>query len=223
VFDNLREDLLHYKRYCYPKLALGLVLVRALYAHPASAAVVWYRFGRAAYGLKIPVLREVLKVIYLLFLPGVRMYSGVQLLPATEIGPGLAILHFGGVVIAPKTKIGRNCLLHHNCSMVTMRSAKGATIGDNFYAGAGAILIGTLTVEDNVTAGAGCVITKSVPRDAVVAGVPAKIIRFRREQEQPTENKTLPLGPPVWMESPPGSQPPAMSNAAENKDVPKVS
>lgn len=147
----------------------------------------------------MPVVKQIGLLFYFLLLPAVRIYSGVHLLPPTEIGPGLAIIHFGGVVIASGTRIGKNCLLHHNVSFVTMRSSKGATIGDNFYAGVGAIVIGSLVIEDNVTAGAGTILTKSVPKDAVVAGVPARIIRFRKPGEQPSENKTLPPADPGWL------------------------
>jgi serine acetyltransferase len=66
------------------------------------------------------------------------------------------------------------------------------------------IVVENVTIEDNVTAGAACVITKSVPRDAVVAGVPARIIRFRQPQENPAENKTLDPHPLSWLACPEG-------------------
>lgn len=202
MFANLREDLRHYSRYCYQGKPVWRMLPRILYAHPASVAVIWYRFGRAAYAMRIPIVRQMMKLIYLLFFPAVRLYSGVQLLPATSVGPGLAILHFGGVVIAPGSTIGKNCLLHQHCNIVYTQSLHGPMIGDNFYAGAGTMVIGAVTVEDNVSAGAASVITKSVPRDAVVAGVPAKIVRFRQPQENLANNETVPRRPAAWMACP---------------------
>jgi len=202
MFSNLRADLRHYSKYCYSGKPIWRVLPRILYAHPASVAVIWYRFGRLAYKLRFPLLREFLKLIYLSLLPFVRVYSGVQLLPATEVGPGLAILHFGGVVITPRTTIGKNCLLHHNVSIVAMRANRGATIGNSFYAGVGVTVVDNITIEDNVTAGAACVITKSVPRDAIVAGVPARIIRFREAEENAADNLTLPEKPASWLRFP---------------------
>lgn len=203
MFDNLRADLSHYSRFCYCGQPLWRALPRILFAHPASVAVVWYRFGSMAWRMKIPVLRQLLQFIYLLFMPLIRMYSGVQILPRTRIGPGLTILHFGGVIVTEDCEIGDNCLLYHNVSIVTMKSNIGPRIGSSFYAGTGATIIGTITIEDNVTAGAGCVITKSVPRDAVVAGVPARILRLRRPGEIPAENRTGPYHRPGWLSSPP--------------------
>lgn len=202
MFQYVREDLAHYSRFCYGGKPAWRVLHRILFAHPASAAVIWYRFGSMAWTMKAPVIRQLFQIFYLLFLPAIRLYAGVQILPRTKIGPGLAILHFGGVVITEDCEIGPNCLLYHNVSIVTMRSRVGPRIGANFYAGTGVTVIGTLTIEDNVTAGAGCIITKSVPKDAVIAGVPAKILRFREPNENPAENRTLPNRPAEWMKPP---------------------
>jgi serine O-acetyltransferase len=205
VLDNIRADLQHYSRYCYQGKSIWRILFRLLYVHPASTAVIWYRFGSAAWRTRIPILRQLLQFIYLLFWPLIRLYSGVQILPTTQIGPGIVILHYGGVVIAEDVRIGENCLLHHNVSIVTMRNRKGAQIGNNFYAGVGIIIIGTITIEDNVIAGAGCIITKSVPQNAVVAGIPAKIIRFREPDENPVEGKTLRPQPVGWLVYPENS------------------
>lgn len=175
-----------------------------LYTHPASAAVMWYRFGSAAWRFGIPVIKQVWQLTYLLGVPLVRMYSGVQIQPQTIIEPGLAIMHFGGVVITRDCRIGPNCLLYHNVNMVTMKRGQGPRIGANFYAGVGTTIIGDVIIEDDVTCGAGSVVTRSIPRDAIVAGVPARILRFRQEGENNAENKTARWRPPEWMEWPDG-------------------
>ena len=199
MFGNLRADLRHYSRFCYAGRPIVRVLPRILYAHPAALAVIWYRFGSAAWRMQVPFVRHVLQLVYLLGMPLVRMYSGVQIQPRTAIGPGLAIMHFGGVVITRECTIGANCLLYHNVNIVTMRNQRGATIGNHFYAGTGATIIGAVSIENNVTVGAGAVVTKSLPKDAVVAGVPARIIRLRHPEEDPSENRTLPNRPAEWL------------------------
>ncbi len=203
MFANLRADLRHYSRFCYENRPVWAVWPHILYAHPAAAAVIWYRFGSMAWRLSVPGVREVLQALYLLGLPLVRMYAGVQILPQTLIGPGLAILHFGGVVITRECEIGENCLLYHNVNLVTMKSRRGPRIGANFYAGVGTTIIGEVTIEDNVTCGAGSVVTRSVPKDAVIAGVPARILRFRKPNENNADNQTAPVARPKWMPAPP--------------------
>lgn len=202
MFDNLRADLDHYRRLVCRGTPLWRAWVRIILAHPAAAAVIWYRFGSWASRWRVPVAGHLVRAVYLLLMPLVRLYSGVQILPETEIGPGLAIMHFGGVVITRQCRIGCNCLLYHNVSIVTMRNRQGPDIGDNFYAGTGATLIGAIVIEDDVSVGAGSVVTRSVPRDCVVAGVPARFVRYREPDEHPADNRTLPPRPASWVTAP---------------------
>jgi serine acetyltransferase len=205
MLDDVRADLRHYARYCYGVRASWSVLPKLIITHPAVVGVMWYRLGRAAWASHLHIWKQVLQLTYLAGLPLARIYSGVQIHIGAAIAPGLAILHFGGVVIAPGTKIGPDSLLHHNVNLVAYRDAAGPDIGARFYAGVGVTVVDNITIEDDVTAGAGSVITKSVPRDAVLAGAPARIIRFRKANEHPSENQTLgkrPVKP--WLE-PPGA------------------
>lgn len=55
-------------------------------------------------------------------------------------------------------------------------------IGNDVYIAKGAIVIGGITISNNVTIGANAVVTKPVPANAIVAGVPAKILRFKDER-----------------------------------------
>jgi serine acetyltransferase len=149
--------------------------------------------------MRLPVARQLLQLVYLMGMSLVRVYSGVQIQPQTEIGSGLAILHFGGVMITPDCTISANCLLYHNVSIVTMRTQRGATLGTHFYAGTGATILGTVFIENHITVGTGAVVTRSVPQGAVVAGLPARILRFRQPGEDPSENRTLPNQPSAWL------------------------
>ncbi|MHC4166760.1 MAG: serine O-acetyltransferase [Planctomycetota bacterium] len=186
MFENVLADLRHYQaHFGSGRKSLLWTALTVSYTHPAAAGVILYRFGNWSWRLRIPGVREICKLLYVLLLPAVRMYSGVQIHPCAEIGKGLVIGHFGGVVICREAKIGEQCVLHHNVSIVTTNSRIAAQIGDYFYAGTGVTIVGNLVIEDNVICGAGSVITKSVPANAIISGVPAKILRFRRENEKP--------------------------------------
>jgi serine O-acetyltransferase len=203
MFDHVRADFDHYRRLVCRGKPMVLAVPWIILAHPAALAVAWYRFGAWAWGIRPGVLALLPKAVYSLFMPLVRMISGVQLLPRTKIGPGLAIMHFGGVVVTGQCEIGRNCLLYHNVSLVTMRNRQGPRIGDNFYAGAGAIIIGNVIIEDDVTVGAGSVVTRSIPADCIVAGAPARFVRRRMPNEHPADNRTLPPREAAWLDLPP--------------------
>ena len=97
--------------------------------------------------------------------------------PKARIGRGLYIGHFGTIVINSTSTIGKNLNISQG---VTIGSNDGpaAINGDNVYIGPGAKIIGSIRIGDNVTIGANAVVTKDVPDNATIAGVPAKILSF---------------------------------------------
>lgn len=110
-----------------------------------------------------------------------RYRFGISIPFSVDIGPGFYIGHFGGIFINSRCKIGKNCNMSHGVTLgITMRGKnKGCpTIGDDVYIGPGAKIIGLVKVGNRAAIGANCVVTKDVPDNAVVVGVPGKIISF---------------------------------------------
>ena len=96
----------------------------------------------------------------------------------TEIGKGLHIPHPIGIVINGKAKIGNNCTIMQQVTIGNkLNDDKIPEIGNNVFIGAGAKIIGNIKIEDNVIIGANAVVTKSIPKNCIVAGIPARIIR----------------------------------------------
>ena len=85
-----------------------------------------------------------------------------------------------GVVIHPDVVIGADCTIAQN---VTIGRNPGDThvpvLGDRVYVGAGAVIFGEITIGDDTMIGANSVVLADVPARAVVAGVPARVIRMR--------------------------------------------
>ena len=102
---------------------------------------------------------------------------GVQISESCLIGAGFDIPHCLPIVIHNNAKIGKNCTCHQ---FVTIAGVDGIApcIGDNCYIGTGACLVGNITIGNNVPIGANAVVTTSVPDNATVGGVPAKILHF---------------------------------------------
>ncbi len=97
-----------------------------------------------------------------------------------SVGPGFHIVHRGFRHILSGTKIGKNCEL---LPMVLIGKKKPdindwqIIIGDNCYISTGVTILGPLTIGNNVIIAAGAVVTKSIPDNCIVAGIPAKIIK----------------------------------------------
>lgn len=100
---------------------------------------------------------------------------GIQIPIATEIGYGLYIGHHMSIVINQTTKIGNNCNLSQ-FTTIGSNDGNAATIGDNVYIGPNVNIVENVKIGNNTTIGAGAVVTKDIPDNMTVAGVPAKII-----------------------------------------------
>lgn len=105
----------------------------------------------------------------------------ITLYPGSIAG-GLRIYHAGGFIhIGQNCRIGKNCTIlpgvvfgnkhEEECDEITY-------VGDNCYFGLGARIFGPLKIGNNVTVGANSVVTKDIPDNAIVGGVPAKILRY---------------------------------------------
>lgn len=97
-------------------------------------------------------------------------------LRSPQIGPGFFTQH-GYATSVGAYSIGRNCSVNQLVVIGWTDRTRGPILGDNVSVKAGAKILGPITIGNNVTVGANAVVTKDVPANCVVAGVPARIIR----------------------------------------------
>lgn len=97
------------------------------------------------------------------------------------IGQGSTFAYGGiGVVLHSNCIIGKNCMIGQGITIGGRGQHGGPPIiGDNVYIGPGVRLIGNFNVGDNSIIGANSVVIKEVPKNAVIAGVPARVIKYR--------------------------------------------
>ena len=99
----------------------------------------------------------------------------------TQIGKGICLNHFGGIVINDKTTIGDNCNI---CQGVTLGNVSrgrlngSPTIGNRVWIGANSVIVGKITIGDDVLIAPLSFVNFDIPNNAVVSGNPAKIINY---------------------------------------------
>ncbi len=126
-----------------------------------------------------------------------RMLTGVEIHPRAQIGHDFFIDHGMGVVIGETTIIGNGCHLTQGVTLggtSTRREKRHPTLEDNVMIGAGAKIIGAVTIGEGARIGAGSVVVSSVPAGATVVGVPGHIIAYTNRTNETVER----LPDPEW-------------------------
>jgi serine O-acetyltransferase len=105
--------------------------------------------------------------------------------PPNVFGPGLAIVHYGLLVVNPAARVGRNCRIHAGVNIGGSAGfvepgdtrVKAPAIGHDCYIGPGAKIFGPVSIGDSCVIGANAVVNKSFEQDGVtIAGMPARIV-----------------------------------------------
>lgn len=109
-----------------------------------------------------------------------RWLTGVEIHPGAVIGRRFFIDHGMGVVIGETTEIGNDVTFYHGVTMGGVSLEKGKrhpTLGDKVVVGAGAKVLGAITIGNGSRIGANAVVVKSVPPESVVVGIPGQIVK----------------------------------------------
>lgn len=116
-----------------------------------------------------------------------RGITGIEIHPGAKIGDSFFIDHGMGVVIGETAEVGAHVTLYHGVTLGGTTLNKGKrhpTLEDNVVVGAGAKILGAITIGANSRIGANAVVVKSVPPNSVVVGVPGQIVRRREEHAE---------------------------------------
>jgi serine O-acetyltransferase len=146
-------------------------------------ALLVYRFGRWRYRVRPAFVRKPLSFLYKIAFKFVQIITGIELPCEAQIGRNFVIDHFGGIVISGYAKFGDNCRIRNGVVVGLRRvdEPRAPIIGNDVDIGAGAKLLGPISIGNNVAIGANAVVIGDVPDDCVAAGVPA-INRPRRKR-----------------------------------------
>lgn len=140
-------------------------------------AVWWYRFHHWLWGRRLKVLARVASQLG-------RLLTGIEIHPGAQIGQRFFIDHGMGVVVGETAIVGDDVTLYQGVTLggTSQEHVKRhPTLGNNVVVGAGAKILGNISVGDNCRIGAGSVVLRDVPDNSTVVGVPGHII-FRNGQ-----------------------------------------
>ena len=163
-------------------------LLDILLCYPGFHALVLHRFSHQLWQLRLPLVPRLLSQVG-------RLLTGVEIHPGARIGQGVFIDHGMGVVIGETAVIGDQCLLYQGVTLGGTGKQTGKrhpTLMSNVVVGAGAKVLGAITVGTNTRIGAGSVLVRDVGPDSTVVGIPGRVIHQSGVRIDPLAHSALP-------------------------------
>ncbi len=162
---------------------LGLILT-----YPGVKAVFFHRIANFFSVAKFHLIARVISQLS-------RFLTGIEIHPNAKIGKNLFIDHGMGVVIGETSDIGDNVTIYHMATLGGIAPSinsddqrnvkRHPTLKENVVVGSGAQILGPVVVGKNAKIGANAVVTKDVPENAVMVGIPAKNVGTASEEFKP--------------------------------------
>ena len=164
--------------------------LEVILAYPGFHARQLHRLAHTLHTHHVPMLPRLISHL-------TRLITGIEIHPGAKIGESFFIDHGMGVVIGETAEIGDNCHLYQGVTLggtSTRREKRHPTLENNVEVGAGAKLIGAITIGENAQVGAGSVVVTNVPPNATIVGVPGHIVAYR----DPGSDTIQHLPDPEW-------------------------
>jgi len=168
MFERITEDI----RIVFERDPAARNSFEVLTSYPGVHAVLLHRLAHRLWGWKLKWLARFIAHM-------TRWFTGIEIHPGATIGRRLFIDHGMGVVIGETAEIGDDCTLYHGVTLGGTSWNKGKrhpTLGRSVVIGAGAKVLGPVTVNDNSRIGSNSVVVKDVDAGATMVGIPAHAV-----------------------------------------------
>ena len=186
MFKQIRADLaIIRERDPAARGTLEIVL-----CYPGFQAVTIHRLSHKLWNSRLPT-----KLVARLISQIGRSVTGIEIHPGAKIGHGVFIDHGMGVVIGETADVGPKCLLYQGVTLGGTGKESGKrhpTLEESVVVGAGAKVLGGITIGKNTRIGAGSVVVKDVEENCTVVGVPGRIIHQSGAKVNPLAHSALP-------------------------------
>jgi len=181
MFERIKEDV----GCVFERDPAARHALEVLTCYPGVHAVLFYHLSHALWVANLKWLARFVAHV-------ARFFTGIEIHPGATIGRRFFIDHGMGVVIGETAEIGDDCTLYHGVTLGGTSWEKGKrhpTLGKGVVIGAGAKVLGPITVGDQARIGSNAVVVRDVEAGTTVVGVPGKVVqapvteRFRRREE----------------------------------------
>jgi len=174
MFKRIREDI----NCVFERDPAARNTFEVLTTYPGTHALLLYRLYHKLWGYRLKWLARVISSLS-------RMLTGIEIHPAAKIGRRFFIDHGMGVVIGETAEIGDDCTLYHGVTLGGTSWNKGKrhpTLESNVIIGAGAKVLGPITICEGGRIGSNAVVIKDVPPGGTVVGVPGHVVQATRSE-----------------------------------------
>jgi serine O-acetyltransferase len=168
MFDRLREDI----AVVFERDPAARSTWEVLTCYPGLHAVLMHRLAHALWRSNFKWLARFVSHL-------ARWLTGIEIHPGAVIGRRFFIDHGMGVVIGETSEIGEDCTLYHGVTLGGTTWNKGKrhpTLAANVVVGAGAKILGPITIGTGAKVGSNAVVVKDVPPGATAVGIPARLV-----------------------------------------------
>ena len=158
-----------------------------IFLYPSFHVMFFYKIGNILW-------RYNLKFLARLIMHFARIFTGIEIHPAAKIGSNFFMDHGLGIVIGETTEIGENVTIYQGVTLggimpsvesdLQRNQKRHPTVGNNVIIGSGAQILGAINIGDDARIGANSVVSRDVPANVTVAGVPAR--EFARSAKKET-------------------------------------
>lgn len=157
--------------------------------NPALWAVAVYRFGTWSDELGDGIVGRVTSRVYGALFFGVGLTTGIVINREARIGADFHLVHWGNTKIHPKSVIGDRVGIMHDVTLgINMQRAGAPRIGNDVFIGAGAKILGPVTIGDGARVAANSLVISDVPAGTTAIGVPARVLTYTGRRAPAAKN-----------------------------------
>jgi len=183
MFDTLKEDI----RVVFDRDPAARSALETLIACPGLHSILMHRVNHWLWNKRLRLLARLGSHI-------ARFLTGIEIHPGAAIGRRFFIDHGMGVVIGETSEIGDDCSIYHGVTLGGTTWQKGKrhpTLKNNVIIGAGAKVLGPITLGEGSRVGSNAVVVKDVPPGATVVGIPGHVVVRKKPEDKSAQREAM--------------------------------